>query len=244
MTGATEDYPAGISGHWRDVGGHRVHYLQAGQGPPVVLLHGGASDGRDWLGAMAVLADGFSLYAPDLIGFGQSQRRKAGYFLSDFSDFVRDFAASLNLDKYSLVGHSFGARVGLDTALANPGRVRRLVLIDAAGLEKISRFGSALFTCLWALRKLRRRPQPYPRFLVREGEDYNHVDDATLRSLTTPTLLVWKRRDPYMPVAIARRAERLLPAARLAVLPGYGHAPHKENTEAFCKVLREFLGEA
>jgi pimeloyl-ACP methyl ester carboxylesterase len=207
----------------------------------VVLLHGGASDGRDWLATMTALADGFTLYAPDLIGFGQSQRRETGYFLSDFSDFVRDFATALGLDSYSLVGHSFGARVGLDTALENPERVRKLVLIDAAGLAKISRFGAALFTLFWAIRRLLRRPQPYPRFLVREGEDYNRVSAAALRSLATPTLLVWRRLDPYMPVSIARRAERLMPAARLAVFPGYGHAPHKEKTLEFCRLLREFL---
>jgi len=244
VTGAPEDGPAGVSRHWLDVGGHRVHYLRAGEGPPVLLLHGGASDGRDWLATMAALADGFTLYAPDLIGFGRSERREAGYFLSDFSDFVRDFAAALGLDSYSLVGHSFGARVGLDTALANQGRVRKLVLIDSSGLESVSRFGTALFTLFWALRQLLRRPQPFPRFLAREGEDYNHVGAAALASLATPTLLVWKSRDPYMPVSIARRAERLMPAARLALLPGYGHAPHKEDTEAFCRLLRNFLDEA
>jgi pimeloyl-ACP methyl ester carboxylesterase len=241
VTGAPEDGPAGVSRHWLDVGGHHVHYLRTGEGPPVVLLHGGASDGRDWLATMTALADGFSCYAPDIIGFGQSQRHETGYFFSDFSDFVRDFAAALGLDGYCLVGHSFGARVALDTALENPGRVRKLVLIDAANLDKISRLGTALFTFFWALRKLLRKPQPYPRFLVREGEDYNYVSDDTLRQLRTPTLLVWKGRDPYMPVSIARRAERLMPAARLAVFPGYGHAPHKENTESFCHLLREFL---
>jgi len=244
VTGAPEAVPDGVSGHWLNVSGHRVYYLKAGEGPPVVLLHGGASDGRDWLATMTALADGFSLYAPDLIGFGQSQRRQTGYFLADFSNFVRDFAASLGLEGYCLVGHSFGARVALDTALANPERVIKLVLADSAGLDGISRFGSALFALFWALRQLRRQRQPFPRFLVREGEDYNHVSDTALRSLRTPTLLVWKARDLYVPVAIARRAARLMPQARLALLPGYGHAPHKGNTEAFCNLLREFLNEA
>ena len=57
-----------------------------------------------------------------------------------------------------------------------------------------------------------------------------------------PTLLVWQRFDPYFPLRQIRRAAGLLPRAELAVLPGYGHAPHKHNTGAFLRVLRSYLG--
>ncbi len=116
------------------------------------------------------------------------------------------------------MGHSFGARVCLEVARLHQERVQKLILIDASGLGKISALGNALFTTFWALRKLLRRPQPFPRFLAKEGEDYNWVGSEALQSLRMPTLLVWKRFDPYMPLSIARRAEELIPGAKLAVL--------------------------
>jgi pimeloyl-ACP methyl ester carboxylesterase len=239
--GVTGPGRADIEGRHIEINGQRVYYLKAGRGRPVVLLHGGASDSRDWLPTMSALADRFSFYAPDIIGFGQSDRNESGYYLSDFSDFLKRFIEALKLEKPSLVGHSFGARVCLDVALGSREKINKLILVDASGLDKISTLGSALFSAFTLLRKLMNRPQPFPRFLAKEGEDYNRVGDAALRELTTPTLLVWKRYDPYLPVGIARRAEKVIPGAKLIVIPGYGHAPNKQNTEVFNRLMVEFL---
>jgi pimeloyl-ACP methyl ester carboxylesterase len=241
MTKETDKGPAGIESLWLEINSHRAHYLKAGSGPPVVLVHGGASDCRDWVETMAALADRYTFYAPDLLGFGQSQRNEAGYYLSDFSDFVLGFIDALRLERPSLVGHSFGARVCLDAALKRREQVGKLVMADASGLGKMSRLGSALFAGFWVLRKLMNRPQPFPRFLAKDGEDYIDIGEDSLRGLTTPTLIVWKRHDPYMPVKLARRAEKLIPGARLVVIPGYGHAPAKQNSKTFNRLLVEFL---
>ena len=224
-----------------EVNGLTAHYLQAGSGPPVVLVHGGASDSRDWLPAMSALAPAFTLYAPDLPGFGQNERNESGYYLTDFSDFITGFMDALGLEKAALVGHSFGGRVCLEVALRQPERVSRLVLTDAVGLGKLSRFGMLLMTGVWGLRRLLRRPQPYPVFLTRDGEDTNWLCKDDLPHLKAPTLLVWKRGDPYLPASLARRAVGLIPDARLEELPGYGHAPHKQNQEEFSGLLRGFL---
>ncbi len=241
MTTQTEKQPSGIESLRLKINGHQAHYLKAGSGPPVVLIHGGASDCRDWIETMAALANRFSFYAPDLLGFGQSDRNEAGYYLSDFSDFVLGFIDALRLERPSLVGHSFGARVCLDAALKRQEQINRLVIADASGLGKMSRLGSALFTGFWALRKVMNKPQPFPKFLAKEGDDYNDVSDDMLRSLKTPTLIVWKRCDPYMPIAIARRAAKLIPSAKLVVLPGYGHAPARQNRDTFNRLLVDFL---
>lgn len=233
----------GIESLRLDVAGRRAHYLKAGRGRAVILLHGGASDCRDWLPTIEALADRFTFYAPDLIGFGRSERDEKGYYLGDFSDFVLGFIDALQLEKPSLVGHSFGARVCLDVALKGQEKVSRLVLADASGLAKISWLGNALFAGSSGLRRLLGHRQPFPRFLSKEGEDYNGVSDDTLRGLKVPTLLVWKRHDLYLPVAIARRASKLIPGAKLVVLPGLGHAPNKQDRETFNKLLVEFLDE-
>lgn len=223
--------------------GHRIHYLRAGSGPAVVLVHGGASDSRDWLGTMSALAGRFTLYAPDLIGFGQSQRRQEGYYLADFIEFLEEFIDTLGLEKPSLVGHSFGARLALGVALSRPDKVDKLILTDAAGLGKVSKLGEVVFTAFYRLRRLFGRPQPHPTFLARDGEDPDWACVADLPKIQSPTLIIWKRRDPYLPVANAHRAVTLIPDARLELLPGIGHAPHQSNADAFNRIVGEFLGE-
>jgi pimeloyl-ACP methyl ester carboxylesterase len=223
------------------VGDNQAHYLKAGSGPPVVLIHGGASDSRDWVSTMNALSHRYSLYAPDLIGFGQSDRTKDGYYLSDFSEFVLGFIETLGLERPVLVGHSFGGRLCLEMALRQPEKVRKLVLVDASGLGQVSRLGNVVLTAFWAIRKLLRLRQPYPKFLNKEGEDSSWTCVDELPNLKVPTLIIWKRYDIYFPLSIARRAKELIPEAHLVVLPGYGHAPHGQNQDAFNSRLLDFL---
>ena len=223
------------------VGDHQAHYLKAGSGTPVVLIHGGASDSQEWVSTINALCHRYSLYAPDLIGYGLSDRTKEGYYLSDFSEFILGFVETLGLEQPVLVGHSFGGRLCLDIALRHPEKIHKLVLADAAGLGKISPWSNILLTGLWAIRKLLQRRQPFPKFLNKEGEDSNWLCVDELPNLKTPTLIIWKRHDLYFPLAIARRAKGLIPGAHLVVLPGYGHAPHRQNQDSFNHHLLDFL---
>jgi pimeloyl-ACP methyl ester carboxylesterase len=226
-----------------DINGYRAHYIKAGTGAPVVLIHGGASDSRDWLETINALSHRYTLYAPDLVGFGRNQRHDEGYYLSEFGDYVLNFMDALRLENPVLVGHSFGGRICLDIALEHPERVRRLVLIDSSGLGKVSRFGTVLLSAFWVVRNVFRIPQPYPRFLAREDDDPDWACTDRLPELKVPTLIVWKRLDPYLPVATARRAAEAIPEARLLIIPGYGHAPHKKDGDAFRKHLLDYLDE-
>jgi pimeloyl-ACP methyl ester carboxylesterase len=219
----------GIESLELEVNRHRIFYLRAGSGP------------RDWIGTMASLRRHFSLYAPDMIGFGRSDRRESGYYLYDFSNFVLGFADSLGLGNAALVGHSFGGRIALQLARRYPERFGRLVLVDSAGLGEASSFGNFLLTFFKVARRLLGIPQPYPRFLARAGEESEWTYAEALQDIKAPTLIIWKRHDPYLPLALARRAETMIPGASLAVIPGYGHAPHAENSEAFSTLLLDFL---
>jgi pimeloyl-ACP methyl ester carboxylesterase len=227
-----------------NVKGHYIHYLKSGKGRPVVLVHGGASSSRDWLKLMGE-NHGFTFYAPDLPGFGESARKEQGYFVTDFADFLTDFIDVLKLESPALVGHSLGARACLDAARQPGGSISKLILIDASGLGKSSAFGRFLFGFFAALRKVRGKAQPYPRLLVKEGVDWNYVGDEALKNIKIPTLLIWKNPDPYMPIANARRAQKLIPGAELAVVKGYGHAPHQQkDSREFTRLTLEFLNRS
>lgn len=224
-----------------DVDGHRIHYLRAGSGPDVVLLHGGASDSQDWAETMDALSHSYTLYAPDMIGYGQSDRKKDSYYLSDFVRATHGLIQKLGLNSIALVGHSLGGRVCLEIALRYPELVSGLVLIDTVGFSKLAWWGTFLGAAAWGLRKILRRPQPYPKFLQEQGEDRDWKCVDRLPSLKVPTLVVWNQRDPYYSIADALKATKLIPEVTLEIFPHYGHAPHKQNRQYFNNLLLGFL---
>jgi pimeloyl-ACP methyl ester carboxylesterase len=225
------------------VGDHQVHYFRVGSGPPVVLLHGGASDSRDWVETMAALSHACSFYAPDLIGYGLSERNKSGYYLSDFVESVLGFIDTLDLHSPVMVGHSLGGRVCLEIALHHPERVHRLVLIDTAGFGRLTCWGKFLGMAAWGVRRALGRRQPYPRFLNDHGHEKDWTCLEKLPIVEVPTLIVWSRRDPYYPLAGALRARELIPNSRLEIFPGYGHAPHVQRRGYFNSLLLSFLDD-
>ncbi|MGB3129231.1 MAG: alpha/beta hydrolase [Dehalococcoidia bacterium] len=223
--------------------GQQAHYLKAGSGPSVVLLHGGASNSRDWVETMDALSHSYSLHAPDMLGFGLSDRLKSGYHLSEFVDFIVEFIKKLNLDTHVLVGHSLGGRVCLEIALRYPEIVRRLVLIDTAGFSRLARWGMYMGAFMYWLRKIMRITQPYPRFLKEDGENKDWLCAERLPELKVPTLVIWNQRDPYYPISGAFEAMELIPNARLEVFQGYGHTPHVQQRDNFNSLLLDFLND-
>ncbi len=226
------------------VAGDRIFLRKAGHGPPVLLLHGGASDSTDWLGTMVPLSGSYTFYAPDLVGFGLSDRNRDGYHLSHFTDSTGGLIEALGLaTPLPVVGHSLGGRIALDLALRQPGKVSRLALVDTAGFTRLARWGNLLGTAAFSVRRLLKRPQPYPRFMMENGAMPHWLCLDQLHRIQVPILMIWSSHDPYYSVKGALKAKELMPQARLEILPGYGHAPHRTETESFNRLLAAFLAQ-
>jgi len=115
-----------------EVEGKRLRYVDAGRGPPVVLLHGLGSDSSRWSATMQPLADaGFRAIALDMIGFGGSDRPALDYRMSLLADHLEGFLDALGIDRAILVGNSLGGWTAAELALTHPDRVQALVLVDA-----------------------------------------------------------------------------------------------------------------
>lgn len=108
-----------------------LHYVVAGRGPAVVLLHGLGGFAESWRWNIEALAERAVVYALDLPGFGQSAKPRARYGLDFFAGALGAFLDTLGLGRVSLVGHSLGAAVALAYALARRERVDRLALLAA-----------------------------------------------------------------------------------------------------------------
>jgi len=121
----------------------KLHYLEAGRGAPVVLLHGLGGDGSRWKPNIEPLAKDFHVFALDEIGFGQSDKPLANYHTGMLAEFLVGFLKAVNVPKASLVGNSMGAGVALYTAVHFPDVVDKIVLADGGGFRADGRTPAA-----------------------------------------------------------------------------------------------------
>ncbi len=117
-------------GEFVEVDGERIHYVERGEGRPIVMLHGlGGSLHHMRRPLMDAFGPGYRVIAPDRPGSGYSTRRSGEGRLSEHARFVIGFLDALGLERPLLVGHSLGGAIALATALAHPDRVAGLALI-------------------------------------------------------------------------------------------------------------------
>ncbi len=119
----------------RDVAarGARIRFSEAGEGPPLVLLHDYLASRMAWDAVVPLLARNFRVIAPDLPGFGESEKPppgKYGYDFASFSESLVDLLAAIGLGRVSLCGHAMGGAIALTVAAGQPHLVERLVLVN------------------------------------------------------------------------------------------------------------------
>jgi pimeloyl-ACP methyl ester carboxylesterase len=119
------------SSKYATVNGVKLHYLAAGEGSPVILLHGYTQTSHMWRPLIAELAGTHSVIAPDLRGAGKSDKPEAGYDKKTLAQDVHALAASLGHRRVKLVGHDIGLMVAYAYAAQYPDEVESIVLMDA-----------------------------------------------------------------------------------------------------------------
>jgi pimeloyl-ACP methyl ester carboxylesterase len=111
--------------------GVKIHYLTAGKGPAVILLHGYTQTSRMWRPIIPPLAEKFTVIAPDLPGIGDSEIPKDGLDMKTAAIRIHGLAKSLGVEKARVVGHDIGLMVAYAYAAMYPNEVEKLVLMDA-----------------------------------------------------------------------------------------------------------------
>ena len=117
----------------RLVHGYRRAFRIAGEGPPLLLVHGIGDSSRTWEQVIPLLAREHLVIAPDLLGHGASDKPRADYSIAAFANGMRDLLAVLGVDRVSIVGHSFGGGVAMQFAYQFPEKTERLVLVSTGG---------------------------------------------------------------------------------------------------------------
>ncbi|HYM98043.1 MAG TPA: alpha/beta fold hydrolase [Candidatus Sulfotelmatobacter sp.] len=119
------------------MGSLRVHHMHGGRGTPVLFIHGLGSSGYiEWRFNLERASLRHRVYAPDLPGFGRSEKPKARYGIPYFTRFIERYMEGRRLRSAAVVGASLGGRIALELALTRPHMVRKLVLVNSLGLGR------------------------------------------------------------------------------------------------------------
>jgi pimeloyl-ACP methyl ester carboxylesterase len=117
-----------------EVVGARVNYVEMGEGPPLLFVHGLGGSWQNWLENVPYFARAHRVVALDLPGFGSSPMPPWQISIPAYGRFLRDFCERLGIDRCSLVGNSMGGFIASEVAITEPERVDDLTLVSAAGI--------------------------------------------------------------------------------------------------------------
>lgn len=237
-----------------------VFYAERGEGPALVCLHGAGGSHTHWGHVLQGLSDRARVIAPDLPGHGRSEPPPLGS-VATYGAWVAGLLDALGVERALLAGHSMGAAIALEAAIAAPARVAGLALVGAgARLRVAPAFLDGLATTPEAtIAQIVELMYPATAAHLREAAaaEYRRAP-AILRSgflccdgwdarprlaaVSCPALIICGEEDAMTPPKLARELAGLLRGAVLELLPGVGHVPMLEAPEATVRALRAWVG--
>jgi pimeloyl-ACP methyl ester carboxylesterase len=253
--------------------GIRMHYAEqgAGEGVPVILLHGITDSWYSWRRVLPRLDKKYRVYALDLRGHGDTDKPAAGYAMKDFAADVVAFMDAMKIKKAVVAGHSMGSFVALQTALDAPGRVEKLLIMGTATTAR----NDATIDLKKSFDELK---DPLDEKFVRdfqvgassESVPGDFMDGIVRHSMKVParvwkaalsgvmaedyqprlgrikapTLIVWGDKENLFLRPEQEILKTKIANSSLKIYEGAGHSPHWEYPEKFAADLTEFLKDS
>ncbi|MDE6090936.1 MAG: alpha/beta hydrolase [Duncaniella sp.] len=245
--------------------GLKLHYTDSENGEKVIILMHGWGCNHSTLASVerVALSCGYRVINVDFPGFGDSEEPADVWGVEEYTRQIEALVRKLGIASPTMLGHSFGGRVGILYASRNP--VDKLILVDAAGIKPKRSF--TYYRKVYTFKLIKRlmylflgRDEAEHRLDARRAKagssDYANAtpmmrrilskvvnEDLTdrLASIKAPTLLIWGENDTATPLTDAKKMERLIPDAGLVSFPGCGHYSFLDNQGQFAAVLRSFL---
>jgi len=251
------------------VGDLDINYYQGGQGEPLIIIHGGASGSASWMKNLSKLTKDYTVYLPDLPGFGNSQVPVDDLYIPELVKFIDDFAHEIGINRFHLIGHSLGGGIALNYTLRFPHKVKKLVIISGMCLGReiawwvrllsrpcfsrlIGTMAISVFKGVkWVATRLFSEPKlafPFCRGSISIGSSMTTIKEQKivlvdrLSEIISPTLVVWGAKDPIIPARHAYATAQLIPSCQLRVFENCGHDVHSQKINEFSQLVLEFLG--
>ena len=237
------------------VNGIEMYYAIYGSGEPLILLHGGLGHSDVWGNQIPAFAKQYKVIVADSRGHGRSTRTSEPYSYRLMASDVVALMDHLKIDKAAIVGWSDGGIIGLDIAMNHPERVTKLFAFGAntnvAGLRPdIANsvvFNKYIERAGKDYERLSKTPKDYDAFVTQISEmwatqpDYKPED---LAKITAPTAIADGEHDEAIRQEHNAEMAKLVPGAKLVILPGVSHFAMWQNPELFNKAVLDFLSSS
>lgn len=250
-----------------------IRYLEGGHSDhALILLHGLGGYAERWNNLFPFLNKKYHIIAPDLIGYGQSDKPSVDYTPEYFTKFVFDFIKSLGIKKTFLVGTSLGGQIVVECAATQSDMIEKIVLISPAGIMRRSTPTLDAYT-MAALYPNKDSVKNAYQMMVGPGKQVSETSierfvnnmsrpNAKMVFLSTllglknapdifeklgkinvPTLLVWGTEDKLIPFEYAQQFVSCIPNCEFIPMKGCGHSPYVEDPEELAKIVNKFLAK-
>lgn len=221
----------------------QLHYIEQGQGQPLILLHGNGESCDYFEHQIPCFSKDYRVIAIDTRGHGQSPRGEKPFTIKQFSEDLHDFMDENGIEKANVLGFSDGGNIALEFALKHPERVEKLILNGAnlfpGGVRPLYQWPIEIGYRIAKLfaKKSEKAKQNAEMLGLMVNEP--HIEPAELAALTMPVMVVAGTKD-MIKEKHTRLIYKSLPNAQLAILEG-NHFVANKNATAFNKVVEVFL---
>lgn len=229
--------------------GFRIRYLVAGEGEPLVCLHG--AGGLRVSRALELLSAKYKVFALEMPGFGVSPVNDRTAGTEDMARTVAAAARALGLEKFNLWGNSFGAKIAMQLTVMNPDMVRTLILVSPAAIRTTPRpvQGEPTPDLLYAQPEKHTIAPVSPEISAKQralvqrlgGPPRDEAFEASIKGLETPTLILFGTRDRMTPPENGRIYRQLMPKSSLMMIYDAAHAVDADRPEAVAEVVGDYI---
>lgn len=248
-----------------NIDGLNLNYIIEGVGKDIIVLHGWGANINTVLPIVNILKDKFKVHALDLPGFGESMEPNQPINSYKYADIVKQYMDKMEIEKVTLIGHSFGGKLSIILGSKYPGIVEKIVLVNSAGL--IPKRGLKYYIRVYSFKTLRfiyknlffwiGNEKKMERFYKKFGStDYKDSSGVMRKILVTvvnenllpilkeikvPTLLIWGDRDTDTPLYMGKIMEKEIEDSGLVVLENTGHYSYLDDYQRFTLIIKNFL---
>jgi len=249
-----------------NIQGLRTRILVVGQGDPIVLLHGWGTNIESLSPIYSYLQKNMKVIALDFPGFGQTDFPPKAWGVGDYTEWLILLLQSLKIDAADFLGHSFGGRVCIKLAATYPKIVKRLILVDSAGVRQfemnwrnkvfraISKIGKPI---LYSMPKQLGNSIRWRFYSSIGSTDYltagrlketyqkviNEDLEPILSDIDSPTLLLWGENDQATPLSDGELMSKKINNAKLVAIKNAGHYPFVDSPAEVNNYIVEFLNK-
>ena len=252
---------------------YNIRYIESGNSQKtLILVHGlGASSDR-WNKVIPIFAENYRVLAPDLIGFGYSDKPLVDYTPAFFSDFLKKFFTATNTKYASLIGSSLGGQVSAEFSISHPQNVEKLILTSPAGVMEHSTpaLDAYIMAALYpneqnakkAFELMECSGKEVPEEIINGFVERMKLPNAKLafmstilglknsklvlsklESVSVPTLVIWGIEDPVIPIENSDIFISKIPDCQLFKMERCGHTPYVQEPKIFSDMALEFLSD-